>query len=356
MTNHHTKNTPLLYLVFLGLCLVFLSSCIVALESIAYDRYERERAQSACNCRPGDVYSSVSGLFNVVVPTAEKVAVGEFSISENSEQEGPLFVEEVSFLIEGFGELYRAGVVRVNQQFAPLVKTVIEASAADGLAQVPLSRHYQGKLPGAIELVSIDQVTTNYGQAVQAMYRVEKGSKIKKIIGSAPPKTSTRDDALVAVMVARIGDYLIFATAQNDYLSNEDDERALIASINSKAITLMNLMTWSRGLPGDVELPNTVMSPLKLPHLERCMHSYYINESLALVNRCKQPIALQILMNSDQDNVVEDVIQRGKTLRLPDDGRGFTWAVCPSGYEVDRPFDRENLGSIFASQYNCSQR
>ena len=77
---------------------------------------------------------------------------------------------------------------------------------------------------------------------------------------------------------------------------------------------------------------------------------------MAFENTCEQQIAFQILMNPDQDNVVEDDILSGETLRLADEERRFAFAVCPSGYEVDRTFDRENLRSIRASQYNCSQR
>ena len=54
-------------------------------------------------------------------------------------------------------------------------------------------------------------------------------------------------------------------------------------------------------------------------------------------------------------NVVEDIIPPGESLRFADEERRFAFAVCPSGYEADRTFDGENLSSILASQYNCSQ-
>jgi len=354
MTNHHTKNIPILCLVFLGSCLVFLGSCVLVVAEIENARYEK--ALRECGCRSGDVYSSVSGLFNVVVPTAGNRPVDRFHIFETSEQEGPLFVEEVSFLISGFGELYRAGVVRLNQQFAPLARTDIAASVAHGLAQIPLSRHFQGELPGEIELIRFGRVTTDYGQAVHAIYRVEEGSQLVETTGFDPRETPTPNDALVAVVVVPIGNYLIFTTAQNDFLAREDDESVLIASIDSKTATLMNLLTWSRELPGDAELPNTARSPLRRPHLEQCVRQYFINDGVAFENTCKEQIAFQIVMSSDQDNVVEDVIQSGETLRFADEDRGFTFAICPSGYEADRTFDRENLRSIRAGQYNCSRR
>jgi hypothetical protein len=83
---------------------------------------------------------------------------------------------------------------------------------------------------------------------------------------------------------------------------------------------------------------------------------YYIDDGVAFENTCERPVAFQILMNSDQDGVVEDVIESGETFSLADEERKFAFAVCPSGYEVDRTFSRENLPSILASQYNCSQR
>jgi len=294
----------------------------------------------------GDVYSSITDLFNVVVPSADNFFVDRFSIVETSEQDGRQFVEEVSFLIGDFGELYRAGVVRLNQQSPP---------PADVLAEVPLARHFQGDLPGDVESISTETVMTELGQAVQALYRVEGGSMLMHITGLDPLETSTQSDALVAVMAVRIGDYLIFATAQNDYLASEDEESVLIASINSKAVSLMNLLTWSRDLPGDAEVPITVMSPQKRPHLERCARQYDTDDGVAFENTCEQPIAFQILMNLDRNNVVEDIIPPGESLRFADEEQRFAFAVCPSGYEADRTFDGENLSSILASQYNCSQ-
>ena len=304
----------------------------------------------------GDVYSSVTGLFNVVVPSADSWAVDRFSILESSKQDELQFVEEVSFLIGDFGELYRVGAVRLNQQIAPLAETVTEANTVEDLAQVALTRHFRGELPGEIDLISTKKVTTDYGQAVQVLYRVEEGSQLMEITSFDPPEPSAPGDALVAVMAVRIGDYLIFATAQNDYLASEDDESVLIASINSKAETLVDLLTWSRELPGDTELPNTVMSPSRRPHLEQCARQYSTDDGVAFENTCEQRVAFQILMNPDQENVVEDVIESGETLHFADEDRRFTFAVCPSGYEADRAFNRENLSSILASQYNCSQR
>ena len=293
----------------------------------------------------GDVYSSVTGLFNVVVPSADNFAVDRYSVLETSEPEGSQFVEEVSFLIGDFGELYRVGVVQLNQQIASLAETVADASTADELSQVALARHFRGELPGEIKLISAENVTTDYGQAVQALYRVEEGSQLIEITGFDPSKASTPSDALVAVMVVPIGNYLIFATAQNDFLSSEEDESVLFASISSKAVTLVNLLTWSHELPGDAELPKTLMSPLKRPHLERCARQFRIDDGVAFENTCKQRITFQILMNPDQDNVVENVIHSGETLRFADKERRYTFAVCPSGYEVDRAFGRENLSS-----------
>ena len=304
----------------------------------------------------GDVYSSVTGLFNVIVPSADNFAVDRFSVLETSEQEGPLLVEEVSFLIGDFGELYRAGVVQLNQQFASLAEAITEASTADELAQVPLARHFRGELPGEIELINTEKVTTDYGQAVQALYRVEKGSQLLKITNFDPPEPSAPGDALVAVTAVQIGNHLIFATAQNDYLSSEGDENVSTASIASKAINLMNLLTWSRDLPGNAKLPINVMSPLRRPHQERCARQYSTDDGVAFENTCGRQVAFQILMNPDEDNVAEYVIQSGETLRLADQERRFAFTVCPSGSEVDRIFDRENLSSILASQYNCSQR
>jgi len=294
----------------------------------------------------GDVYSSVSDLFNVIVPSADNFFVDRYSIAETSTQDSQQFVEEVSFLIGDFGELYRVGVVRLNQEFAP---------AADALAQVPLARHFQEDLPGDVESVSTEMVIIELGQAVQALYRVEGGSMLMQITGLDPLETSTQSDALVAVMAVRIGDYLIFASAQNDYLASEDEESVLIASIKSKTVNLMKLLTWSRDLPGDTEVPIIVMSPQKHPHLERCARQFETDDGVAFENTCDQPIALQIFVNLDWDNVVEDIIPQGETFHFVDEERRFAFAVCPSGYEADRTFDGENLSSILASQYNCSQ-
>jgi len=293
----------------------------------------------------GNVYSSGSDLFNVIVPSADNFFVDRFSVAEINAQDDRRFFEEVSFLIGDFGEHYRVGVVRLSKQTSP---------SEDVLTQVPLARHFQGDLPGDIELISSKEVMTELGQAEQALYRVEGGGMLMQITGLDPLETSTQGDALVAVMAVRIGDYLIFASAQNDYLASEDEESVLIASINSKTVNLINLLTWSRDLPGDAELPIAVMSPQKRPHLERCARQIRIDVGVAFENTCEQPIAFQVLIIQDIDDVIEDIIPPGDTLRFEDEERRFAFAVCPSGYNVDRTFARENLDSILASQYNCS--
>jgi len=286
----------------------------------------------------GDIYSSVSGLFNVVVPPADNFAVNRFSVAETSVQEDIRFAEEVSFLIGDFGELYRTGVIRTEQLLDPLVS------------------HFQGELPGKTEQLSIEQVATDYGMAVQALYRVEQGSMLVHITEFDPIKASAPGDALVAVMVVPVGDYLVFATAQNDYLASESDESVSAASISSKTIDLINHLTWSRDLPGNAELPDTVKFPMRRPHVERCVRQFGTNGGVAFENTCEQRIAFQILMSPDEDKVIEYVIRAGDTLRVESEDRRYTFAACPDGYVVDKAFDRENLVSIGASLYNCSQR
>ena len=172
----------------------------------------------------GDVYSSVSGLFNAIAPSAGNYFVSRYFVVEASEDRDGKFVEEVSFVIADFGELYRVGIVQLGGQ-------------ADAPARVPLARHYHGELPGDVELVDSEEFETDYGPAINALFRVEHGSQLIKIVDMEMPETATPGDALVAVMAVPVGDYLIFSSAQNDFLANQEDEDRLIAAIHSQAVT-----------------------------------------------------------------------------------------------------------------------
>jgi hypothetical protein len=291
----------------------------------------------------GDVYSSVSGLFNAIAPSSGNFFVSRYFVVEISEDQDGKFVEEVSFVIADFGELYRVGVVQLN-------------GSSDAPARVPLARHYHGELPGDVELVDSEKLETDYGPATKALFRVEHGSQLIKIVDMEMPETATPGDAFVAVMAVPVGDYLVFSSAQNDFLANQENEERSIAGIHSRASFLIDYLTWSRDLPGDAVLPASLKAPQKLPHLERCVHQFRKANEMAFENICKQPIAFQILMTQDETDVLEDTIDPGETLRFAEAGTQYSFAACPSGYKADKPFDEINRRSIRASHYNCSLR
>ncbi|HSG97955.1 MAG TPA: hypothetical protein VLA11_08175 [Woeseiaceae bacterium] len=304
----------------------------------------------------GDVYSSVSGLFNVIVPSADNFFVNRYAVLEASEREGTSFAEDVSFIIGDFGELYRTGVVRLDQELTGEVEPAAGVSTLDALARMPLTRHFQGQLPGEIELIDSEEFGTEYGTAIKALFRIENGSQLIQITDLESPEMSARNDALVAAAVAQVGDFLVFATAQNDFLASEGNEDALVKSIQAKAVSLFDLLTWSRNLPGDAGLPATVMMPSKVPHVEHCARNFPTEEGVAFENMCEERIALQILLDQDKGDVGRDFIEPGETRRFTDADGQYAFAVCPSGYEAGKDFDRENLPSILASQYNCVRR
>ena len=304
----------------------------------------------------GGVYSSVTGLFNVIVPSADNFFVDRYSVLESSEREGTAFVEDVSFIIGDFGELYRTGVVRFDDETAQQAEELTDASTIDALARAPLLRHFQGELPGEVELIDSAEFGTEYGTAVEALFRVEKGSQLIEITDPESPENFVRKDAVVAAAVVRVGSFVIFATAQNDFLANEDNKDALTKSIKGKVVSLLGLLTWSRDLPGDAGLPGTVMSPSRLPHLEHCARQFDTEDGVAFENVCEEQIALQMLLDPGKGDVVHEVIEPGETRRFVDTDGEYAFAVCPSGYEADTGFVRESLASILASQYNCAKR
>lgn len=207
----------------------------------------------------GEVYTSRTKLFRVTAPRADNFAVGRFKVVETSNKKGQDLFEEVAFWIKDFGELYRVGIVRIGLNVRSLVNQPEGDLPATARVFIALFLHYGGVVPGEPKVMRIEEVPTPHGPGVAAMNDVKGGSQLvhlqnptREELEAAARKgrkvVGKRENASVAVVVVKTGDYLLYASAQNDFLSHENDLDRWQASISTRALGMLQSLTLLREL------------------------------------------------------------------------------------------------------------
>ena len=204
-------------------------------------------AASAKDINGGEVYRSKTKLFSVTVPKADYRYAKKFRVFETSEKNNENRVEEAAFVTGFGGEIYRVGVRRIG----PDVRSIVENNelTPTALTYIAVFLHYGGNIPGSPKPSPVEEVSTPHGSGVMAITEVEGGSQLNMQqlqIGSGKVDAKPiRRDARVAVAVVRKGDYLIYASAQNDVFPSPSPA-AVETALKAKVSELLQGLTLSR--------------------------------------------------------------------------------------------------------------
>lgn len=175
------------------------------------------------NWPAGHLYTSRTKLFTLTMREG-----GVFQVQEEAKK-GDNAYEEVKLLKRGYGglytEAYMVGVRRIGRDVLSIVQQPKGDLPPPALAYIALFLHFGGRIPGPPKPINLEETTWTHGPGVLAMNEVENGSliavttltgdKLQEFArGRVPP---TRRPTYVASAAVRNGEYLIYASAQNDY-------------------------------------------------------------------------------------------------------------------------------------------
>jgi hypothetical protein len=175
----------------------------------------------AKDVKGGQLYTSKTKLFTVRVPETGN----SFVVMEDSTK-GDDAYEEVAFYKKDSGKLYRLGVRRLGSRVRSIVPEAPPGELpGEALSFIVLFLHYGGRIPGAPAPVEMRDLTTPHGDGVLAVNRVEGGSTLSTVSNATAQDLEAirkgrpvgrRDDTYVVVGVVRKGDFVVYASAQND--------------------------------------------------------------------------------------------------------------------------------------------
>jgi hypothetical protein len=174
------------------------------------------------NFPAGHVYTSKTKLF-----TLKLLDGGTFKVEEESKKGDNAF-EEVKLVKRGYAglytEAYSVGVRRLGRDVRAIVAPTQAELPPPALSYMALFFHFGGKIPGEPKPVSLDETTSSHGAGVVAISEVQNGSLIAMTTftgdqikdfakGRVQP---TRRPTFVASVTVRNGEYVMYASAQND--------------------------------------------------------------------------------------------------------------------------------------------
>lgn len=196
----------------------------------------------------GDIYKSRTMLFSMTVPKGDGYYAKKFRLFETSKNNRENRVEEAAFVTGMGGQVYRVGVRRIGRDLRSIVEN--EDLSPVALTYIAVFLHYGGNIPGPPTPSPTEDVATPHGPGVVAISEVESGSllhmeELKQIAPGKIERKPIRRNAQVAVAVVRKGDYLIYASAQNDGVGGQP---ATAETLKGKVLGMLQGLTFSREL------------------------------------------------------------------------------------------------------------
>ncbi len=159
-------------------------------------------------------YYSAGGWFNVPIPKSSNSAQVPFSIEDkiitNISQ-----ASNVIFSVKEFGEILIAGVEHISDDLKNYFRMIDDLTLLSNFANMVFPYREMGfnqDFPTRPKIVEETYLDTPYGKAFSPIFLAEKGSLLVPATGPAP----TAADTLIAVIVVKQKDRIIYAIAEND--------------------------------------------------------------------------------------------------------------------------------------------
>lgn len=174
-------------------------------------------------------YTSPRAVFTITIPTPRNFGRVPFEIFYEGSREGPEDFEEVAFLVKDFGEMLLAGVARAPDD-------VLRDTASDDQRTLRSNAAYRalGRWRGLPVPPTVEEDTyldTAYGEALLRVYLAKRGSALTRTRPREGIREPEHFDTLIAVVMARRNDTLVYAIAQNDYLTEDGKNGAALKRV-----------------------------------------------------------------------------------------------------------------------------
>jgi hypothetical protein len=208
----------------------------------------------------GETFTSRRGWFTVRVPRPDTVSGRLFEVKDSWGRGADAF-EEASFTIRELGESYHVGIRRLGSQLRLLAGgSATGELTPDALSDAALAVHYGGRLPGPVTVIGTSALATPHGAGLARVNRVQGGSVLQGLTSSADADLSgiagsaypgrRSADAVVVTGVVSSGLYVIYASAQNDYLGLDELARERRVSVlRSRVQELLDSLALVKELP-----------------------------------------------------------------------------------------------------------
>ena len=208
----------------------------------------------------GETFTSKRKWFTVRVPRTDSVSGRLFDVSDTYGRGDSTF-EETAFFIRELGEIYHVGVRRVGPTLRLLVPGAPPGDLPpDSLSYIALALHYGARVPGPVTVDESVVLSARPGTGLMRVNRVENGSVLQGLAAASDSEAAAlmrnaypgrrSADALVVTGVVPLGAYMLYASAQNDYLGlDELGRERRVAVLKDRVQGLIDSFTLLRELP-----------------------------------------------------------------------------------------------------------
>lgn len=179
-----------------------------------------------------DVYTSPKHIFSVPMPKPTNWAGIPYEVKVLDSGGDPKY-EKVMFFVSDFGDFLVAGVRHVSANVIAAMDKDTHHTVLSNISGASLMG-WRGDLAELPKVTEESFFDSKYGEAIERVYRVEKGSLLARWQGGQGQEEPESYDTNIVSIVAKQGGLIVFVLAQDD--RTPDD----FAPVSKKAMSLFN--------------------------------------------------------------------------------------------------------------------